>query len=217
MRAYFQVILTLARYLVLGLSFRGTALAQPPGQGSPQVQPALILALALTSLVLFFFYIFQKNKTEKKGEGIQNRWTNDIRPVQTRLHETHKALNSLLSHPHIPMAKTALEEGRIIEATPALYQTLGYTKKTFFKERPEILGLLPTEEKDIRSLVENGWAQSSIPLFHKTTGKRLNCSILNIATHFEGCPMVLSIIPDLAEDNMVPPASDTPHPTENTG
>gem|GEM_PF-2913314 len=215
MKDPFQIILNLSRCLILGLFFQGTALAQQPGQNSPQIQPALILALALTSLVLFCFYIFQKNRREKKGRDMQNLWANDIHPVQTRLHETHKALNSLLSHPCIPMAKTALEQGRIIEATPALYQTLGYTKKTFLKENPEKLGLLPTEEKDIRSLVENGWAQSSAPLFQKTTGKRFNCCILNIATHIEGCPMVLSIIPNLTEDHMVSPACDTPQYTEN--
>ncbi len=214
MRDPSKIILNLSRCLFMGLFFQGTALAQMPGD-PPQIQPALILALALTSLVLFCVYLFQKNRTEKKGRAIQNLWAKDIHPVQTRLHETHKALNSLLSHPRIPMAKTALEQGQIIEATPALYRTLGYTKKNFLKERPEILGLLPTAEKDIRSLVETGWAESSAPLRHKTTGKRVNCRVLNIATHIDGCPMVLSIIPDLAEDHMVKPASEPPRDTQN--
>lgn len=199
----------------MGFVFQGTAQAGSPGQSLPQIQPALIIALALTSLVLFCFYIFQRNRTETKKQDRQNQWTKNIHPVQIRLHETHKALATLLAHPGIPMAKIALEQGKIIEATPALYQALGYTKKGFLKERPEVLGLLPVKETEVHSLVKNGWTQSSALMFHKLTGKQLNCRILNIATHIEGYPMVLSIIPDLTEDHVLSPASDTPRYTEN--
>lgn len=209
-----QVILNISRCLVMGLIFQGTALAQAVGQHAPQIQPALILALALTSLVLFCIYLVQKNRADKKRQTGQNKWAKKTHPVQTRLHETHKALNSLLTFPGIPIAKINLEQAQIIDATPALYQILGYKKKLFLNESPERLGLLPTQENEIRSLVENGWAQFSAPLVHRVNGKRIDCRILNIATHIDGSPMVLSIIPDLME-NQPPDNNDTFKYTEN--
>ncbi len=213
MKKAFQVILNIFRCLIMGLLFQGTALAQEAGQHSPQIQPALILALALTSLVLFCIYLFQKNRAEKKIQTGQNKWTRKSHPVQTRLHETHKALNSLLAYPGIPMANINLEQAQIIDATPALYRTLGYKRRPFLNESPEKFGLLPTQESEIRSLVENGWAQYSAPLVNRANGKKNDCRILNIATHIDGCPMVLSIIPDLIENQ--PPNNDTFKYTEN--
>lgn len=194
----------------MGLFFPGAALAQGSSQGSTQIQPALILALALTSLVLFCVYLVQKNRDEKKNRDGEKKWATQNHPVQTRLHETHKALNSLFTHPGIPMAKIDLEQGRIIEATPALFQALGYTKKSFLNTLPEPMGLLPAKENEILNLVENGWTQFSTLLCHRTTGQQITCRILNIATQIQGRPMVLSIIPDLIEeDHGVNPACDT--------
>jgi len=199
MKTYFQAILNLFPCFIAGLYFPVTALAQDPGRKTSQIQPALILALALTSLVLFCFYLFQKNRAEKENNIERNKWTSDQHPLQIRLHETHKALNSLFAHSGIPMAKTAMEQGKIIDVTPALYQPLGYTKQSFLKESPEVLGLLATEENDIQNLVENGWTQFSSSLPYKTTPEKLNCYILNIVTQYEGCPMVVSIVPDLSD------------------
>ncbi|WDP91130.1 MAG: hypothetical protein HUN04_16075 [Desulfobacter sp.] len=187
------------------------ALAQVPGGTSPKIQPALILALALTSLVLFCIYLFQKHKTEKERTA-QGRWTTRDNPFHTRLYETHKALHTLLDQPGIPMAKTALEEGRILDATPSLYRAMGYTKKEFLKQQPSELGILPTGEDDIRSLIENGWAQNPSGLCHRTTGEPLNCPILNIATHLDGHPTILSIVPGLAQ-----PCSEAPAPSALAG
>jgi len=92
-----------------------------------------------------------------------------------------------------------MEQGKMIDVTPALYQPLGYTKKSFLKESPEVLGLLATEENDIQNLVDNGWTQFSSSLPHRTTSKKLNCCILNIVTQYEGYPMVVSIVPDLSD------------------
>ncbi|MDD9302375.1 MAG: PAS domain S-box protein [Desulfobacter sp.] len=95
------------------------------------------------------------------------------------------------------MAKFSLDQGKIIEVNPSLCRALGYTQKELMKKNG--MGLFPDREK--QTLVENGWGQWSFPLVQQSTGKRLNCRILNIVIRREEVPTVISFVSNICESH----------------
>ena len=161
------------------LTITNMALAQLPGAASRQIQPALTLALALTSLVLLLFYIYlrkdgfnRSNKSPKKADGIQKT------PLETRLIAADEALCHLFDCHTIPMAKSTLEQGQIIDVNPCFCKLLGYPKKDLLGKTWVELDMIPVGKDSNHDLAKHGWVESIAP--RTQSGQMLDLRILSL-------------------------------------
>ncbi len=176
----------LVLFLVMELTITDMALAQLPGAPGQQIQPALTLALALTSLVLLLFYIYlRKDRFNRSSESPKKEKKADAHPdgipripLETRRLATDEALCHLFDCHTIPMAKSTLEPGRVIDANPSFCKLLGYPKKDLVGKTWVELGIIPVKENSNQQLVEHGWIKSIAPI--NKSGQVLNLSILSL-------------------------------------
>ncbi len=190
---------------VTGLVFPAIAMAQSPVGRGHQIQPVLTLALVLTSLVLFFFYLFQKNRAHG-----QKNIDDKIKPKKdcgektlSRSHETDKALLGLFKHHDTPMAKFTLGKGEVIEVNSSFCLALGYSKHEISNKDGVELGLLPELEDDRQALKDKGWEEKPTSIFNRATNEWIPCHVLNTVILTGEIPMILCIVRDM------PPASKT--------
>lgn len=168
------------------LTIANMALAQLPGAAGRQIQPALTLALALTSLVLLLFYIylrkdgFNRSSESPKKEKKTGTHPDGIPriPIETRRIAADEALCHLFDCHTIPMAKSTLEQGRVIDANPSFCKLLGYPKKDLLGRTWVELGIIPVKEDSNQQLVEHGWMESIAPM--NKSGQVLDLSILSL-------------------------------------
>jgi len=168
--------------------------AQWSVQQGAKEHPALVVALALTSLVLFIIYLFQKRETLGKKISRQNH------PCLNTLknQKTDKLLSQLFEQEIFPMIKLCLEKGEILDATPPICQILGYTRDEILKKKPFDLGLLP-EKKMKEKLITQGWYESDTSLPHKDSESWVNCRTLNILIPSKNQRTVMTIITQISE------------------
>ncbi len=177
------------------------AMAQSPGGSGHQIQPVLTLALVLTSLVLFFFYLFQKNKSHgPRRIDDRDKITTEKqlgKKTKSRSLETDKALLSLFKHHDTPMAKFTLSKGQIIEANPSFCLALGYSKQDISNKNGMELGLLPELRNDRQPLMDKGWEETSTSIYNQTTNEWIPCHVLNTVILTGEIPMILCIVRDM--------------------
>ncbi|MCG8685153.1 MAG: hypothetical protein MI892_09780 [Desulfobacterales bacterium] len=188
----------------LGLSLLGIhafalpAFAQQPSQALRETQPAIILALALTILVLLVFYLIQRKR--KPVNHDRNMLTGN-RPLKNKIRETHNALESLFDHHDLPMAKLSLEKELIVDVSPSLLKNLGYSNKELIGKAGDTIGFIPGSLKNSRSLADKGWSRIPKTALVNSSGQNIRCSILNIVIDNAPVPFILSFVSNIAGAN----------------
>lgn len=183
----------------LGMVFCASLLLPAPGRaawpvhGHPLVQPVLITALALTSLVLFLIYVFIRRQARTKTCHNPDNCPKDLREKTT---EADQVLTRLFDTQEFPMAKLNLDQTRILDITSPLATALGYSRTVCLQKNAAELGLV--RDRSRQQLLEQGWQEFEARLFDPQTRQNVPCRILSIAIRSGEPPFIMSIVSGLS-------------------